>query len=238
MTVRVEAIPTKPGMGRSIIEHDDRSREFAARGTLFREGAARRNRTHRRGRAYDQGETSSCVGQTVKGVLNTAPLSKQVAYGKRTKYDAFQFYREGQDWDEWAGEEPEYYGTSANGVCKYLRHAGVISEYRWCFGLDDVIDTLVQHGPVAIGTYWWTGMWDTDPNGFIIPTGRREGGHETELIGVNVDEEYVIGMNSWGPGWGEDGRYKISWAHLDTLLRDDGDALTITALPQPVASEV
>lgn len=226
----VEEIPTTPQMGRSIIEHDPQSFDYPARGFLMKPGLARRDKTWRRGRAYDQGSTSSCVGQTVKGVLNTSPLSAEVPYRTRAAYDAYSFYRNGQDYDEWPGEEPDYFGTSANGVCKYLKKTGVISEYRWCFGLDDVIDTLVQHGPVAIGVWWYERMMTTDADGFIKPSGRQIGGHEVELHGVKIDDEYVIGTNSWGLGWGVRGRFNLRWTDLDSLLRDQGDAVTITRL--------
>lgn len=226
----VEQIPTKPSMGRSIITHDPASRFFPARGFLMQDAVPRKNKTWRRGVAYNQGPTSSCVGQTLKGMLNTGPFSGQVSYSRRSRYDALDFYRNGQSYDQWPGAEPEYYGTSALGVCKHLQGQGIISEYRWCFGVDDVIDTLVQHGPVGIGIWWYSGMFTTDVQGFIRPVGRKEGGHEVELHGVNVDDEYVIGTNSWGRSWGAGGRFKLSWEHLDQLLEDDGDAVTLVKL--------
>lgn len=224
-----EKIPTRPQMGRSLIEHDPKSRAFPARGVLMQPTVERRNKTWRRPTAYDQGQTSSCVGQTLKGVISTSPLTSLIPYSKRRSLTALEIYHGAQVNDDWPGEEPTYYGTSALGACKYLQGLSLIKEYRWCFGADDVIDTLVQHGPVAIGIWWYDGMWKTDDKGFLHPTGKKVGGHEVELHGVNVDKKYVIGTNSWGTDWGANGRFYISWDDLDTILEDDGDAVTIVS---------
>lgn len=228
-SVRIEPIPTVPGMGRALIHHDPESRNYPARGVLMRPGLERRDRTWRRGLPYDQGSTSSCVGQTGKGMLNTAPFSSQVAYHQRAKYDAFGFYLGAQDNDQWPGREPDYEGTSALGLCRYWQKQGLINEYRWCFGVDDVIDTLVQHGPVGIGVWWYSGMMSA-PGGMLTVSGRAVGGHEVELHGVRVKEELVVGTNSWGRGWGDNGRFYMRFSDLDRLLREDGDAFTVTSL--------
>jgi C1A family cysteine protease len=70
-------------------------------------------------------------------------------------------------------------------------------------------------------------MWRTDADGYIHATGENEGGHEVELIGVDVSERCVIGMNSWGDNWGVRGRFKLHWEDLETLLAEQGDAFVI-----------
>lgn len=224
------SIPTRPGMGRSLIDHDPRSRAFPAR-ALLTGAPARQTRTWRRGAAYDQGQTSTCVAQSFKGVLNTAPASAVVPYATRTRYDAVgDFYPGAQRNDQWPGEEPAYQGTSALGMCRYLALKGVIHEYRWCFGLDDVLDTLSALGPVAIGVNWRERMFYPDPDGLIHPGGSVAGGHEVELIGLDVSRRRVTGMNSWGALWGDRGRFYLSWDDLALLLDDEGDATTLVGL--------
>jgi hypothetical protein len=217
-----------PHMGRTIVDRDPQNRNFPAAGFIMQPGGERKSRTWRRSGPYDQGASSSCVGQTIKGLLNTQPLSGQVDYHLRNAYDAMHIYTEAQKYDEWPGEN--YDGTSAHGACKYLRQARVIDAYRWCFGLNDVVDTLCQYGPVGIGIRWHEGMMNVDSNGFVQPTGAIVGGHETELIGINVPHRYFVGMNSWGDNWGDKGRYKLSWDDLADLLHGDGDAVTIVSL--------
>jgi hypothetical protein len=226
---RVEPIHTEPGMGRALIEHDPASRAYGVRGVVTRAGIERRNKTWRRPTAYDQGRSSSCVGQTCQGMLNTTPQTAAIPLTTRKRYPGTLIYQNAQRLDQWPGEEPSYYGTSALGAMRYLKNEGIVKEYRWCFGLDDVLDTLVQYGPVGIGVWWYSGMMSTDSRGYINPTGSQVGGHEVELHGIDVSGEYVIGTNSWGLGWGQRGRFKLSWENLDRLLHEDGDAVTIVS---------
>ena len=229
MTERLEIIPTLPGMGRSLIEHDEQSKEFPARGLLSVSQQEPRDRVWRRGGAYDQGVSSTCVPHTGKGLLNTARMSALVPYRTRIKYNPFAWYPEAQRRDEWPGESPDYEGTSGLGLCKYFLEARLIKEYRWCFGLQDALLTLSHVGPIGIGVWWYSEMFHPDPEGFIHVGGRREGGHEVEIMGLDVSGEYVIGMNSWGREWGDRGRFKLSFDDLDTLLAEGGDAFVITA---------
>ncbi len=41
----------------------------------------------------------------------------------------------------------------------------------------------------------------------FIPTGL----HAVTIVGYDADEGYWICKNSWGPGWGEDGYFRIKW---------------------------
>jgi len=227
VTQRLQIIPTHPLMGRSLIEHDERSKNYPARGLLGVDQLKPRDRVWRRGGAYDQGPSSTCVPHTGKGLLNTAPMSSRVPYYRRSKYDPYAWYPEVQRRDEWPGESPDYEGTSGLGLCKFFLDHGFISEYRACFGLQDVLLTLSHIGPVALGIWWKSHMWQTDSDGFLSVSGENEGGHEVELIGVDVSEKSVIGMNSWGESWGVNGRFKMTWEGLETLLAEQGDAYVI-----------
>lgn len=224
MTQRLIHIPTFPSMGRSLIHHDERSKEYPAR-TLMKSTAQPRNRLWRRGRAYDQDGTSTCVAQTGKGMLNTLPLSSKASYYHRSRYSIDEFYAGARELDEWPGVD--YEGTSGLGLCKHLKLTGKIDEYRWCFGLNDVLLTLSHIGPVGLGIWWYSGMYYTDEKGEVQVTGSQEGGHEVELIGVDVNREQVVFMNSWGPTWGEGGRGRLSWTNLYRLLEEQGDAFVI-----------
>lgn len=228
MAERLIHIPTQPGMGRSLIQHDERSKNFRSVDLL--RGAVSttkpRDRAWRRGAAYDQGLTTTCVPQTGKGIVNTLPLSSKVDYDIRREYSIDEWYTGAQENDEWPGEA--YDGTSGLGLCKYLLKKAIIKEHRWCFGLNDVLLTLSHIGPVGLGVWWYTDMFYPNDEGIITPTGSREGGHEVELVGLDISDKVVIGMNSWGGDWGPiKGRFKLRYDDLDQLLNEQGDAFVI-----------
>lgn len=223
----VTPIPTQPGMGRAFISHDERNRLYPVRALLG--DAPIVERVHRRGAAYDQGSTSQCVAYTAKGMLNTAPFSAFEDYDVRSRYSTLDFYTGAQRNDEWPGEA--YDGTSGQGVLKYLQQRGLISEYRWCFGLDDVLRTVSHFGPVGVGAWWMSGMWDPDPETHLVSySGSRVGGHQFEVMGVHPDEEEVECMNSWGTGWGDRGRFRMKFDQFEALLNDYADAHTFVTV--------
>jgi hypothetical protein len=223
MTVTV--IPTLPGMGRSLVDHDPKNRDYPTRGVLHAVDAPLVPKVWRRGAAYDQGRTSMCVAYSGKGLLNTAPTSSAVPYSVRSRYSFADFYAGAQANDEWPGTD--YDGTSARGLCTYLQQRGLITAYRWAFGVDDVLRTLSHHGPVACGTWWLEAMFDPGDRGLLTVDGAQAGGHEWELVGIDPAREEVIGVNSWGRNWGVNGRFRLAFRDLDRLLQDGGDAVTL-----------
>lgn len=224
----IEKIPTQPGMGRSIIDHDPRNRNYPARGVLFAAEAPIVEKVWRRGGAYDQGRTSTCVAQTAKGMLNTAPFSAFEPYRVRSRYSIEEFYEGAQDYDEWPGSA--YDGTSGRGVLRYLTVAKIVRSYRWCFGLDDLLRTLSYHGPVGVGAWWRSGMWHPDSKNLVRYEGSYDGGHQFEAFGVHPDVEEIEFMNSWGTTWGDRGRFRMKYADVEKMLKDNGDAHTFTVV--------
>lgn len=222
-------IPTQPGMGRSLVNHDDRSRLYPARAMLPRGVDEIRRKTWGRYGVYDQGATPHCVAFAGKGVFNSATMRGRVPYRRRANFDTGEWYAGAQANDEWPGES--YDGTSALGLCRYLAGRGALSEYRWCFGLHDVLLTLSYVGPVMLGVWWYESMFDPDGDGYIEPAGPQVGGHEVELVGVTPPtrnrEGFVTLVNSWGRGWGVGGRAKLTWSDLEFLLAQDGDAVVL-----------
>jgi hypothetical protein len=220
----IQPIPTVPGMGRAFISHDDRNRDFPMRALVG--DAPIREKVWRRGQAYDQGRTSQCVAYEGKGKLNTAPFSAFEPYDTRSRYSTDAFYAGAQANDQWPGEA--YDGTSALGMLRHLQQQGIIAEYRWCFGLDDVLRTISNHGPVGVGAWWRGGMWEPDPQSHLLSySGSYVGGHQFEAFGVHPDVEEVECMNSWGPLWGDRGRFRMKFDQFALLLDDDADAHTL-----------
>lgn len=228
---------TNGRLGRHI-HHDPDNRAYPVRGVLFAEDAPLRSKTWWRRGIFDQGHTSSCTAQAAAGVLKTSPFRIVLDRANLTSYDEdserIGLYYEAQLNDPWPGEEPSYYGSSTDAPFKVFRNRGQIREWRWAFGVDDVLRTLAHHGPVAIGINWKDDMFDTDSRGFINYTGEIRGGHAVQLLGLriptsgDVEKGYVVGINSWGPwGYNNTGRFKFRIPQLRQALEDQGEAVTI-----------
>jgi hypothetical protein len=202
-------------LGRHV-EHDPASRNFeAARATK------RKTVTHKRTRKpFDQGELGSCTGNALTGVLVTAPW-KHSRLSERT---AVELYELATTLDSTPGEyPPDDTGSSGLAVCKAAQQKGLISAYHHAFGIDHALDALVI-APVIIGIPWYS-SFDEPTDGIleISDDAYVRGGHEVELLGIDVKNEFVEGVNSWGTGWGAKGRFTMSWDTLARLLAEDGD---------------
>lgn len=172
-------------------------------------------------RILDQGSQGSCVGMGWANELQSRPSMVEHV----DEDTARSIYYKAQALDEWPGSD--YSGTSVLAGAKACRQDGWIGEYRWCLTVDDLVVALGYHGPVVIGVDWYTGMIDTDAEGFIRPTGFVEGGHcvllnRVALVrsGGVVDPvlSFVQGVNSWGPGWGFAGTFRIALVDVAVLF--------------------
>ena len=181
----------------------------------------------------DQGGTSQCVAYSATHFLLASPVRNTTGGIGRGEFMR-NLYVECQRNDEWPGEEPDYEGTSVRAAAKILKARGYISEYSWAWDAETVAQWILQRGPVMVGTWWKWDMFDTDRSGFISATGQNVGGHAYLLVGINRSKEVPRSAgggtgafrlhNSWGRGWGNRGRAWISFAQMDQLIRDDGEA--------------
>lgn len=177
----------------------------------------------------DQGATSQCVAYSGIKYLTSGPIVNRPAFTP----DAL--YRQCQLGDEWPGTA--YEGTSVRACFKTFRALGYVSAYLWAFEAGPVISHLLTRGPVVMGTTWTVDMSMPDDRGFISFTGQSLGGHAYLLTGVDRAKLCPDGsrgavrmVNSWGRGWADGGRAFISFADLQRLIEDYGEAC--------VASEV
>jgi len=198
---------------------DERSRGFPIR-TLI-SASQPRSYTWFCGTTLDQGREGACVGYGWAHERAARPVIRSV-----TEADAFSLYNRAQELDEWAGED--YDGTSVIAGAKAAEERGWLKEYRWAFGLQDLLMAISYHGPVVLGVNWWEGMRDPDIKGFIHVTGDVIGGHCLLARGVNVPARTVLLHQSWGPDWGKTkwgpGTCLISWDDMAALLLDQGEA--------------
>lgn len=205
---------------------DQRSRQFGVAATL-RPMVPRRNRIWQLPKALplDQGAEGACVGFGWAAELASAPIMYSV-----TDTYARRLYVAARAQDQMMGNDfPE--GASVLAGAKVLKAVGIISEYRWAFGVDQIIDTLVQKGPVVLGVNWYESMYETDGNKRVVIDGNPVGGHCITAFGYQkdlYDEEYILWVNSWGRSYGLNGVGYLPVAGLERLMREDGEACIAT----------
>ncbi len=180
----------------------------------------------------DQGAEGACVGFGWSGELSADPVRFDTS--NTTARELYEQARAidrqmGNNWTE---------GASVLAGAKACVAQGKVGAYRWAFGIDDVIDTLVSTGPVVLGVNWHQSMYRTAAGGLVVVDGPIVGGHCILALGYwpahPTHGDVVVWLNSWGPGYGENGIGYISVAKLDQLLRAGGEACIATDVALPV----
>lgn len=215
-------------LGRHV-RFDERSRDY--RVLLDGVPVTLRARTWERAvPAFNQGSLGSCTGNAVLGLIVTEPNDRDSFADKIVANQtlAVALYSRATSLDQFNGEyPPEDTGSSVLSAMKAAKEMWLIKEYRWCFGIEDVLRTLSYVGPVVIGCNWYAGFDKPNSYGQVFPTGGIRGGHAFELLGIDPDERLVWGINSWGSRWGKSGRFSIGFDDLHKLLKEDGEAVTV-----------
>ncbi|WP_407555249.1 hypothetical protein QOM21_35740 [Streptomyces sp. Pv4-95] len=209
-----------------IPQFDERSRNFPIR-EMVTERAPLRSAGWACPSWLDQGNEGACVGFAWSHELIATPVEVP---GVNDSF-ARGVYREAQKVDEWPGED--YDGTSVLAGAKAVSARGYMDEYRWAFGVDDVLRTLGYFGPVVIGIKWYNSMFQPAPNGLLEVSPGDFGGHAILVRGVSLKARLngsrgttpVVRLrNSWGRDWGVDGDCYLRVEDLEKLLKDDGEA--------------
>lgn len=219
------------------VQFDERSRSYPIRATI----PVNKPRSYTWGcNVYnDQGSEGACVGFSWSHELASRP---KVVPTDNTI--ARSIYHRAQQLDEWPGEA--YEGTSviagAKAVMEMKNSKGQphLNEYRWAFGVQDLILAVGYKGPAVLGVAWWTDMFDVNENGFLIPSGEIAGGHAILCKGFKLvkkdkkqpasfenmdrDKSYFTLHNSWGQSWGINGTAKVTVNDMHKLLTEDGEA--------------
>lgn len=210
---------------------DEKSKNYPVRGILQKR-VPRKNVLWVAGPILDQKAEGACVGfgwtaeaLATPFVVNLKTIPFKVP---RTPQPFARYvYESAKVVDEYPGEN--YEGTSVLAGAKVMQGLQTIASYSWAFSVDDVIDALIQKGPVVLGINWYEGMYEA-PNGVLSVTGKQVGGHCILAIGYTIASPKFGGkpsitlQNSWGKNWGINGLAEISVDDLTKLLKEQGEA--------------
>jgi hypothetical protein len=170
------------------------------------------------GPALNQGSTPHCVGFSGVGWMNAEPVPNTLR-----EDDGHALYWDCKAIDGYPGD-----GTYVRTLARVLKSKGRISGYA--FG--SVLDArrfILTEGPVVFGIPWLEGFFYPDSEGVIKPWGELCGGHA--ILAYGADPVYCWLQNSWGKSWGKGGTCRISWADLEAVFGDHGEAMAAVELP-------
>lgn len=170
------------------------------------------------GPVLNQGDKPYCVGYSWAGFLMAEPTKTTDGPTPQQIYDLAQQH------DEWEGPPPAYDGSSVRGGAKALQLMGRLSAYHWALSVDDIQRYVLTRGTVVMGTAWFMDMFRPDRDGYLHPTGEYAGGHAWLIIGYSWSKRAFLMQNSWGTGWGQNGRAWIKKTDLATLFAHNGEA--------------
>lgn len=215
---------------------DERSRAYAAV-DIIPDVAKPRFRNYMVNKWLDQGTDGACVGFAFTHEICSTP--KRIRNWREIDARfAFDIYHEAQHIDPWPGcalgtrcpieaSSHRYDGTSTLAGVRTLQNRGLIGEYRWAFGEEDLALAISHLGPAVIGVNWYEGMFEPNRHNFLEVSGQLAGGHAIVVAGVNpktFETGHYRVWNSWGRGWGRNGWANISRKDMARLLGEWGEA--------------
>lgn len=202
-----------------VPRHDPRSLSFVVTDHFASDKPIKSRARRHFGPYLDQGSEGACVGFGTANSLAVTPKRRKDV----TDEMARAIYRQAQRVDEWEGEN--YSGTSVLAGMKTAQSFGYIKAYYWATNLRQMQTAVAHVGPLVIGVNWYSGMFNTDSNGFLQVTGNVEGGHCVTLVGVDLKKEAFVLQNSWGEDWGVQSRALLSFADTERLvIHEHGEA--------------
>lgn len=190
----------------------------------------------------DQGSLGSCTGNASVGALGCSPhyeeLQPMIGGGTLTlnEGEAVNLYSQATVLDPYSGQyPPDDTGSDGLSVAKAVQNALLINGYQHAMSVADMV-TAMQTAPVIIGINWFTSFDTPDKKTGEITIAKGatvRGGHELCIRKVDVDAETFTGVQSWGPGWGNEGEFVMSFATMAQLFAKQGDATLFTPLSHP-----
>jgi C1A family cysteine protease len=132
--------------------------------------------------------------------------------------------------DEFDGSyPPDDTGSSGLAVSKAAMKMGYISGYKHAFSTTNALRALMLT-TLIMGINWYETMDYPNPDtGKVEVYGEIRGGHEVQIKGFHesTTSDPYDGLleccNSWGKGWGMNGKFYLTVHDYERLMGEDGD---------------
>ena len=160
----------------------------------------------------NQGREGACVGFGLTHMLASQPNP----HSFYTNQCAFNLYHQIKLNDRLAGEN--YDGTWIEDGLRLLKKQQKIKSYHWAMKLDDSINAISNLGPLVCKIPTYEGFYRPLGSGQMKHTGKMVGWHCILADEVDVENERVWFLNSWGKLWGKSGRAWMSFDDVKYLL--------------------
>jgi hypothetical protein len=235
--VRTEVIAEQEVQSRRLgrhVEHDPRSRAYSVptgcRPTVTT--AAKVVTWRRRVPILNQGQIGACTGFAMAGLIGTDAAARKgnAMVGEGL---AIELYERATFLDGIPDAYPPHdTGSTGLAVAKAAVQLGFLAGYRHAFTWRQVVAALAS-GPAITGISWRESMDFPDPTGLVTYEGEVRGGHEIEVIGLDIPCNRVWFANSWGTGWGLAGYFAMSIRDYKQALAGSGD-VTVPVWAAPI----
>jgi hypothetical protein len=93
-------------------------------------------------------------------------------------------------------------------------------DYGKPWGNNDIneVKKLILKGPITTQFFVYRDIFSYKSGIYKHVTGEFLGAHVVAIVGYNDKERYFIVKNSWGPKWGDNGYFKISYDDADSEI--------------------
>lgn len=194
--------------------YDERSRLFAYADTPERKPAPHFP-AHP---TLNQRNRGACVWFSIATAMNASPRRIKPELTDAFALEQYHITQHEDPWDgcEWGSAcpiqpGPQYGGTAVLTGLKVAKRLGMVTEYRWCFTIDEVVRACRERG-VLFGVPWYRSMFNTREGGHlpVDPSSGLAGYHATYGVAFRYapvpglgpkKREHVVNQNTWGP-WG------------------------------------
>lgn len=153
----------------------------------------------------DQGTESTCVCQTLTGMLDVQRNAKNDVTNVCNNFSIQELYNQ-------RSNKPQE-GMIIKEALSILRHKGLndekIANYAMCTSVKAAKQAIVANGPLAIGMM----VYNNGSDKYWISKGMCVGGHCTMLVGY--DENGFIMRNSWGLSYGNEGYINLPYSDFE-----------------------